>query len=856
MVISLIFGVKSMATADNLKNIINRQKEVLSELETEQQILANSDLTKENKALKAELDKLRTDFEKFKNRSEVLTTENASLKNALYEQIYNEKIKIMNSTKQKLDVYFRSSMVGELNKLTVLENNVKSRIHRIRMTLIKNNIDATDEIYAKLDELSLLLNHKVTEARAHAAKVSGAFSEEERQMLESLKNEQITDEQVRAVAKKNNIERFVGLNVLNIVGIFLLVIGVITAAQYSYMQLPDLLKGIMMFTFGGIMLVAGEVLNRKKANVFSLGLSAGGIAILFVALAVSYFGLEILDMYPAIALCLLITAGAFVLSNRYNSQTIAAFAMVGGYLPIFSIGASDAMIYGAMVYFIVLNLLAVFISFSKKWHISSFIGLFLNIIGTSYITWHFYGSTDSLEKALTILYVLFAFFIYTAIPMISTYRTSIKFKVPDIVLLAINTLFSSLMMYGVFYSFDLEDYNGLLAVIFAVTYLFLGRLTEKKFTQEGSYTKALFYLTGLAFVVLIIPLQFGEMWLSLGWLVEGVLLAAYGIWRNEKRFQQVGLVISALCLLAFIMLDLMYMEHYLFPYKYLAITLGSFIILGMYMYKKMMAGSFAKVYKYFVLANGWLYTLYIIGKLGDYLVEVYPEQTTYNIDYLITSAWVVATLLIAYVILRIKILSDIGTKILSVMLYIFGIMGLFLLNMIDQPVDSVYLQTQTPAFGITLIGTLILVVLGLLSVLAMRDLMNIAVAKGAIGMEWYPLVISGYFIVILTQNLITQFGLSFASSIISIIYVVTALMWIIFGFMRRYSFIRHFGLGLSILAVVKLFLIDLTFLTQGYRIASYFALGITLLAISFVYQYFSKRLELKEVVPVDSEEDH
>jgi uncharacterized membrane protein len=92
--------------------------------------------------------------------------------------------------------------------------------------------------------------------------------------------------------------------------------------------------------------------------------------------------------------------------------------------------------------------------------------------------------------------------------------------------------------------------------------------------------------------------------------------------------------------------------------------------------------------------------------------------------------------------------------------------------------------------------------------------------------------------------LIAQYNLEFSNAIISIIYVVTALAWIIFGFARKYAFIRRFGLGLSILAVIKLFIIDLSGLNEGYRIFSYFALGITLVAISFVYQYFNKRLEM------------
>jgi uncharacterized membrane protein len=836
--------MQDMETAGHLRDLIKRQKEILSAIEAECQAYENSDLAKENSELKKALEKLRADFEESRSGAAALADENAGLKNALYEQIYNEKIKIINTTAQKLDIYFQSNMNGELNRLSVIERDVKRRIKRIREALAQNGAGIRDEINARLDELSALLDRKITEARSNAA--GEIFLQEERDNFEALKNEQLTEEQVRAAVKKNNLEKFVGLNILNAIGIFLLIIGVITVARYTS-WLPDMLKGILMFTLGGAMLAAGEFLNRKKPNVFSLGVSAGGVGILYTALAASYFGLLILDMYPAVVICVLITTGAFILSNRYNSQIIAAFALIGGYLPIFSMNSSAAMLYGAMVYFIALNLFALIISFGKKWRVSSFIGLFLNIIGTVYICLIFNETDRNIDKTLTILYVVFAFSVYAAIPIISAYRLKIKFKKSDVVLLAINTFFSGLIMYGVFYRFDLQDCNGLLAVCFAAVYLFLGKFVQRKPAGDETAVSALFYLTGLAFVVLAIPLQFGRVWLSLGWLAEGVLLAAYGILREEKRFKQAGFIISLLCLGAFAIFDCAWPGHYLFAYKYLAITLGSLIILGAYMYKKMTAGRFAQVYKYFVLVNAWFYTLYIIGKLGDVLFGIYYDQTDYQIDYLTAAASVTATFLIAYAILRIKILFDPGTKILSVILYVIGILGLFYLNTINMPVAQIYLSANTPAPGITFTGTAILAVLGILSVFAARDLMKLIVSEWKLGVEWYPLIISGYFVVIFTQNLITQFGLSFSSAAISIIYVLTALVWIIFGFTRRYSFIRRFGLALAILAVVKLFLVDLSSLTQGYRIISYFALGITLIAISFVYQYFSRRLELKEL---------
>ncbi len=60
------------------------------------------------------------------------------------------------------------------------------------------------------------------------------------------------------------------------------------------------------------------------------------------------------------------------------------------------------------------------------------------------------------------------------------------------------------------------------------------------------------------------------------------------------------------------------------------------------------------------------------------------------------------------------------------------------------------------------------------------------------------------------------------------------LMWI--GFWRRSSFLRWQALALLILTIGKVFIYDVSQLERGYRILSFIALGVLLLAISFLYQ--------------------
>ena len=252
----------------NLKDITTRQKKLLSELESEVKQIENNDLTKENEQLKKELAKLNEQYAKSEQNAKILSEQNTSLKNALYEQTYNEKVAIVNATQEKLDIYFRDTFEAEQNRLNLLEKNIKTRIHNMITALKNNNIALDSEISQNLGKLATQVNIQITEAQATYAKIHGAFSENELAEFEKLKEEQITDKQIIAVTKKDNLERFVGLNLLNKIGILLIIIGVITAAHYTYFQLSYTLRGIMMFTLGAAMLMVGEILNKKKSPIY------------------------------------------------------------------------------------------------------------------------------------------------------------------------------------------------------------------------------------------------------------------------------------------------------------------------------------------------------------------------------------------------------------------------------------------------------------------------------------------------------------------------------------------------------------------------------------------------------------
>ena len=826
-----------------LRQRLEEHQHSLQVLEQEISLLMKQDALRENQALQKQVQQLEQTGRAAQQRMRELEQENLRLKRALSDQLFSERTGLVNRAKEKTETFFRESNTQHLNRLRQLELSVQQRILSTQRALEASQSPRRQALLNDLGAFELRVRQELREARQPYEGAPSAFSAQEQQQLEALKQEPLTEEQVAEISRKNNVELFIGQNLINKAGVLLLIIGIITASRYTLLQLPNLFKGIAIFLLGGLMLAGGELLNRRRANAFSLGITAGGVAVLYVGVAVSYFVLGILGVYPAIGVCVLVTAVSFLLSQRYDSQTIATFAMVGGYLPLLALGNSMTMIYGAMAYFVALNLLALLLGSQKRWRISGFVGFALNLLGSIYLSREALaqlgGRPFGPGHGLLLGYIFFTFLIYTAVPVLGAYRRRENFALADVALLALNTIFSSAILYWAFYGLGLEGLAGLLALIFAASYLLLGRFIEKNFQQEQK-ASLLFYLTGFAFVVLVIPFQFGRAWLSLGWLAEGVVVLVYGILRKQKLYRQVGAVICGLCLLAFARLDLPFWRDGMFLWKYSAITLGSLFVAAAFLRVEEKNGLVTGV-KLGTAINFWFYLLY----LSQHLVNMaQPGQSLWLLaDRLQACLWVGLTVLLAYGLSHHKKLVEQALDIFSLVLYGIACFGTVLA--LAWPGRLLLFGPITGGQMVLATGALVLV--SLLAVFALRQLLLQLVLGRHASPALYPLLLSGFGLLVLTQALVVQYGLLFTSVLISLVYMGTAVAWVVLGFARRSASLRRFGLGLSVAAVVKLFLLDLYSLTTGYRIVSYFALGIALILISFLYQYFVKRLDAKGV---------
>ena len=821
-----------------MKHTLSEQRRLLVEIESKLKALETRDVYSENETLRDKVEALEALVSKISERESFLKSENIALKNSLYEQFYSEKINLIKKSEEKLDIFFKRAANNGVNSLHALETKLMERLRQGKAILDENRIELEHELHRKITELSLEVQERIAKQKSLANSLS--ISKLEAEELEQLKSEKLTYAQIVALAKKNNFEKFIGLSVMNVVGIILIVVGVIAAAQFVQARMSDELRSAAIFFLGFIFLSAGEAVNRKKPGIFSIGITAGGVAILYVAIAASFFMFGVIGAVPAIAITIAVTGTAFTLSTRYDSQTILTLAVIGGYLPIFSFGANRQVFIGLLVYFVILNLLAFFVSFRKKWSISSFVGLSLTIISMIYIT---FSAWQVRERNLGLLYVLFAWFTYIAIPLIGTYRSKLRFVGKDIALISIATFFGAInLLFGIGL-WPLEHMLGPAALLIAAIYFGLSYFVYKKYEDEKNMT-ALFFITGVTFAVLFVPFWFDAAWFAPAWLVQALGVGLYGILWDNKNFRRTGFVIALICVGRFIFWDVAWAialgPSLGFTVRYSALTLAGIAIMLAYTHKKELHGLFQRNLKYVIIVNFWVFVLHGISRTESMLIAIFPYSQM-NISYLALSFMGMVTVFFSLLLPKIKLLYDTGVKNIATFLGVAGIAGIFLLNVTRSPVDGFLGEHET---SIVLLAAKVLLLDSLVSAYAVFNVTRRAVVERLIGVQYLPLVCSLYITVIASINMVNQFGLGFASFWVTILYAAAALIWTIIGFYKRYALLRIFGLVMGFAAVGKFFVVDLVILSQGLRILSYFALGVVLVAISYVYQYFSKRLEV------------
>ncbi len=338
---------------------------------------------------------------------------------------------------------------------------------------------------------------------------------------------------------KANLEKFIGENLINKIGIAITVIGVAIGAKYSIEhQLISPLTRIILGYLMGLGLLATALKLKKDYENFSAVLISGAMAIMFFITYAAYSFYALLPQSAAFILMVLFTAFTVAVAINYNRQVIAHIGLVGAYAVPFLLSEGSGKVAVLFSYTAIINIGILIIAFKKYWkplYYSSFILTWL-----IFVMWYDskYESNEHFTLALVFLSVFFAVFysIFLAYKLIQKE----KFDKEDIVMLLAN----SFIYYGLGYSILSTDARGEgFFGFFTLCNALIHFVVSVVIYRQKLADRNLFYLVAglvLVFITLAVPVQLDGNWVTLLWAGEAALLFGIGRTRAVPVYEKLA----------------------------------------------------------------------------------------------------------------------------------------------------------------------------------------------------------------------------------------------------------------------------------------------------------------------------
>lgn len=347
---------------------------------------------------------------------------------------------------------------------------------------------------------------------------------------------------------KSNLEKFIGENVINIIGIAITVIGVAIGAKYSIENdlISPLTRIILGYIFGLGLLGFGIKLKAKYEN-YSAVLVSGAMAIMYFITYAAYGFYHLIPQLMAFALMLIFTVFTVVAAINYNRQIVAHIGLVGAYGVPFLLSDGSGKVAILFTYMAIINIGILAIAFKKYWKPLYFFSFGLTWV--IFLSWYVtkYRINEHFELALIVAALFFVIFYLTFLAYKLLQKE--KFVIGDIILLMIN----SFVFYGIGYTILDNHYMGsqflgvftlLNAVVHFVASIILYR---QKLADRNIH----YLIAGLVliFITIAIPVQLDGNWVTLMWAGEATLLFWIGRTKNVSFYEKLS---YPLMLLAFV----------------------------------------------------------------------------------------------------------------------------------------------------------------------------------------------------------------------------------------------------------------------------------------------------------------
>lgn len=343
---------------------------------------------------------------------------------------------------------------------------------------------------------------------------------------------------------EENLESYIGKRWLPIAGVISFLFGVSFFLKYAFENnlIAETGRVILGLVGGLIFIGCGEYFVRKYQK-FGWILTGGGIGLLYLSVfaAFNYYGL--ISQTAAFGIMILITLFGSLLAIRYDAQILFIMAIVGGFLTPYLVSTGTDNQLALFGYIALLDLGVLFVSAFKNWRQANAFGLLGTVLATGFWFAAYYNP-DKLW--VTEFFFTLYFFIYLFSTVIAHFTIRSKTEPDDLGIMTVNAAWYFGWSYFLLKP-DYGAYMGFFAVMLGALYLAMTYFA--RITNEEDFNLTAF-LGGIAtvFITIAIPLQFGDIWITIAWAVEALVLVLIGFLISSITLRYFGLGVFAIAL--------------------------------------------------------------------------------------------------------------------------------------------------------------------------------------------------------------------------------------------------------------------------------------------------------------------
>jgi len=680
----------------------------------------------------------------------------------------------------------------------------------------------------------------------------------------------------------SEIEQFIGTNLINKIGMIVVIIGVGIGAKYAIDN--DLISPAMRIVLGylvGVILGFFAFRLKKSYYNFSAVLASGAMAIFYFISYAAYTYYQLYSYPLTFILMVIFTVLTVALALYYNRQVIAHFGLAGSYIVPFLLYAPDSSALVLFSYMAIINLGILFISTKKRWKPLYYLAFVATwIIFISWFVSEDYNNRLELSLPFASIFFVLFYLVFLSYKLI----LKEKFRVEDIFFLLLNTaVFYLIGFEAITQHFDSDKFQGLFTFVNVIVH---GSVAYFIFKSESKDKNLLFWIVSIVigFFTLAIGLQFNSYLAAAFWSLEGALLFWFGRKREIRLYDYLSFAILCIGFFAAISnwLTVSYefrissISHF-FPSLINGTFLSSLIVIGSfafvsYMNKKIdfcrqTEKNWMEIFDIFFNLI-FLFTIYFTFYTEiDLLYNNIQVHTSYELEndgvwtkvyeqlnddiFKFKSIWLnnyslLFVSVLAYVNFR-WIKNNIFKGFLFVAVCVFVL--IFLANTLPtlSGLRNSYLSDNLPDnYSVTIFHLLIRYIAYLFFALLLYSTYNFSIPyfmNKNLG-KIFEIIISISIIWICSSELINWLNLTGSTEVykhgLSILWGILSFLLIGFGIWKKKKHLRITAIILFGGTILKLFFYDLTNLATVPKTIVFISIGAILLIVSFMYNKYKK----------------